>query len=128
MNRNHNVDEVLVNMQQNQILRGNNGSNKDLGLEAIQNPQINQMIEHSLNRHGFKIGNVQPPYFVSAFPYYILQLELPRGYEVPKFLKFVGELEESTVEHVAHFQIECGDLAIDEFLKMKSFPSSLINK
>jgi len=28
------------------------------------------------------------------------------------------------VEHVARFQIECGDLDIDEFLKMKYFPSS----
>ena len=44
---------------------------------------------------------------------------------MPKFSKFVGELEESTVEHVSHFQIECGDLAIDEFLKMKYFPNSL---
>jgi len=27
-------------------------------------------------------------------------------------LKFVGELEESTIEHVTHFQIECGDLVL----------------
>ena len=44
---------------------------------------------------------------------------------MPKFLKFAGELEKSTVEHVSHFQIECGDLVIDEFLKNKCFPSSL---
>jgi len=35
------------------------------------------------------------------------------------------ELGESTVEHVARYQIKCGDLAIDEFLKIKNFPSSL---
>ena len=44
---------------------------------------------------------------------------------MPKFSKFVGELKESIVEHVARFQIECGDLTIDEFLKMKYFLSSL---
>lgn len=32
---------------------------------------------------------------------------------------------ESIIEHVARYQIERGDLTIDEFLKMKYFPSSL---
>ena len=125
VNRNQNADEVLANMQQNQMLQGQNGPNRGLGLEAIKNSQSNQMIEHALNNHGFEVGNAQPPYFVSVFLYYILQSELPRGYKVPKFLKFAGELEESIVEHVVYFQIACGDLAIVEFLKMKYFPSSL---
>ena len=43
---------------------------------------------------------------------------------MPKFSKFAGELEESVVEHVACFLIKCGDLTIDEILKMKYFPSS----
>ena len=77
------------------------------------------------NRHGFKVGNAQPLYFVFVLPYYILQFELPRGYKVPKFSKFARELEEYTIIHVACFKIECGDLAIDEFLKIKYFPSSL---
>jgi len=46
-------------------------------------------------------------------------------YKVHKFSKFVRELEESTIEHVVYFQIEYDDFAIDEFLKMKYFPSSL---
>jgi len=107
------------------MLQGQNGPNRGLGLEAIQNPKIIQMMELALNMYCFGIGNAQPPYFVSAFLDYILASELPRGYKVPKFLKFVRELEESIVEHVAHFQMECGDLAIDKFLKMKYFPSSL---
>ena len=45
---------------------------------------------------------------------------------MPKFSKFAGELEESIVEHVAHFQIKYGDLAIYEFLKINYFPSSLM--
>jgi len=39
------------------MLQGQNGPNRGLGLEAVQNPQINQVIEQVLNRHGFKIGN-----------------------------------------------------------------------
>ena len=49
-----------------------------------------------------------------------------RGYKVPKISKFASELEENTIEHVVCFQIECGDLAIDEFLEMKYFSSSSI--
>ena len=45
VNRNHNANEVLINMQWHQILRGQNGPNRGLGLEAIQNPRISQMIE-----------------------------------------------------------------------------------
>ena len=37
------------------------------------------MIEQALHRHGFELGNAQPSYFVSSFPDYILQSELPRG-------------------------------------------------
>jgi len=84
------------------------------------------MIEEVLNKHGFKVGNAQPPYFVFVFPDYILQSELPRCYKVPKFLTFAVELQESIVKYVAYFQTKCGDLTIDEFLKMKIFPSSLM--
>jgi len=39
------------------MLQGQNGPNRGLSLKAIQNPQINQIIEHALNRHGFEVGN-----------------------------------------------------------------------
>ena len=55
VNQNQNADEVLVNMQRNQMFQGQNGPNRGLGLEAIQYPQINQMIEQALNMHGFEI-------------------------------------------------------------------------
>ena len=52
-------------------------------------------------------------------------MDLPRGYKIPKFTKFSGEIGESTVEYVARFTLEYGDLASSEILKMKYFPSSL---
>lgn len=55
-----------------------------------------------------------------------MQSKLPRGYKIPNFSKFFGELEESIVEHVAWYQIKCGDFATIEYLQMKYFPSSLI--
>nr|KYP40071.1 Mitogen-activated protein kinase kinase kinase [Cajanus cajan] len=89
------------------------------------NDNLDQMVERILNRHGFDVGRNERPYFVSAFPDYITQVELPRGIKVPKFSKFAGELTESTVEHIARYGVECGDLANNEYLKMKYFPSSL---
>nr|KYP70906.1 hypothetical protein KK1_010146 [Cajanus cajan] len=89
------------------------------------NDNLDQMVERILNRHGFDVGRNERPYFVSAFPDYITQVELPRGVKVPKFSKFAGELTESTVEHIARYGVECGDLANNEYLKMKYFPSSL---
>nr|KYP60859.1 hypothetical protein KK1_023273 [Cajanus cajan] len=87
--------------------------------------KLDQMVERILNRHGFDVGQNERPYFVSAFPDYITQVELPRGIKVPKFSKFAGELTESTVEHIARYGVECGDLTNNEYLKMKYFPSSL---
>ena len=56
---------------------------------------------------------------------YILETELPRGWKVLKFTKFSGEANESTVEHIARFEMEAGDLARQENLKIKYFPNSL---
>lgn len=71
------------------------------------------------------MGYANQHHFLSEFPYFVLQIELARGWKVPKFTKFTGEVGESTVEHVARYQIECGDLANNEYLRMKYFPNSL---
>uniref|UniRef100_A0A151UFP1 Retrotransposable element Tf2 n=2 Tax=Cajanus cajan TaxID=3821 RepID=A0A151UFP1_CAJCA len=86
---------------------------------------LEQIVERVLNRHDFDIGRNEHPYFVSAFPDHVTQIELPRGTKVPNFLKFAGALNESTVEHIARYLVECGDLANNEYLKMKYFPSLL---
>nr|KYP38616.1 Retrovirus-related Pol polyprotein from transposon opus [Cajanus cajan] len=105
---------------------GNVGFPKNLGRPHRNlDENLDQIVERVLNRHGFEVGRNEHPYFVSAFPEYIIQVELPRGAKVPKFLKFAGELNESTVEHIARYLVECGDLGNNEYLKMKYFPSSL---
>jgi len=55
----------------------------------------------------------------------VLQSELSRGYKIPKFTKFAGDTSESTVEHVARYLTEAGDLGNDKNLRLKYFPSSL---
>ncbi|XP_050875377.1 uncharacterized protein LOC127079003 [Lathyrus oleraceus] len=68
---------------------------------------------------------LQRPTYSSPLPDFVLQTELPRGWKVPKFSKFAGDSEESTIEHVARYQTEAGDIANNEDLKLKYFPSSL---
>lgn len=53
------------------------------------------------------------------FPDFVLQTELPRGWKVPKFTKFAGNTEESTVEHVARYQTDVDHIANNEELKLK---------
>ncbi|RYQ89003.1 hypothetical protein Ahy_B09g095875 [Arachis hypogaea] len=66
------------------------------------------------------------PHFVPAFPHNVQMAEVPRGIKNPKIItKFTRKVGESTTEHVARYLVEIGNLANDESLKMKFFPSSL---
>ena len=84
------------------------------------------MVEQDLNRFRFNVRFANQPYFVSSFPNYVLQAEVPRDCKTPKSLtKFSGDKDESIAKHVARYTIELGELASNELLKMRFFPSSL---
>src|SRR3954466_14556303 len=108
--RRQDADQVLRNIQQDVNVGQNNISN---------------VVEQILVQNGINVG-LHRPNFVSPLSGYIRQTELPRCWKVPKFTKFAGETGESTVEHIARFQTEAGEIANNENLKMKYFPSSLI--
>jgi len=55
----------------------------------------------------------------------VLETDLPRNTKIPKFTKFAGETNESTIEHIARYLMEVGELENNENLKIKYFPSSL---
>ncbi|XP_057444501.1 uncharacterized protein LOC130736728 [Lotus japonicus] len=110
VNRNEHADGVLERIQHQ-----NAGGQQNVAA----------VVEQLLNQHGFNVDFANRPHFVSAFTEEVLEAELPRGWKVLKFTKLSGDSWESTVEHVARYQIEAGDLAINENLKMKYFPSSL---
>jgi len=75
-------------------------------------------------QNGLNIGLHRPNY-VSPLSELVLQYELPKGYKIPKFTKFAGDTSESTIEHIAQYLTEAGDLANDENLRLKYFPNSL---
>jgi len=109
VDRNNNSDEVVMNVQQQNIGAHNNIAN---------------LVENIMPQNGLSIG-LHRPNFVSPLSELVLQSELLRGYKIPKFTKFAGDTSESTVEHIARYLIEAGDLANDENLRLKYFPNSL---
>jgi len=109
VNRHQDADQVVVQARQNNYEGKNNIAN---------------IVEPFLAQNGFNMG-LHRPNFISALSEYVLETDLPRNTKIPKFTKFVGETNESTFEHIARYLMEAGDLANNENLKMKYFPSSL---
>jgi hypothetical protein len=77
-------------------------------------------------QNGLNIG-LHRPNFVSPLSELVLQSKHPRGYKIPKLTKFAGHTSESTVEHIARYLTEAGDLENFENLRLKFFPNSLTN-
>ncbi|XP_050890298.1 uncharacterized protein LOC127095686 [Lathyrus oleraceus] len=109
VNMNQDADEVIHRVRKNDMEGDNN---------------LSAMVESIMVRNGVTTGLHRPNY-ISVLSEYILQIEFPRGFKVPKFTKFSGDTSESTVEHVARYLTEVGDIANNENLRIKYFPSSL---
>jgi len=109
VNMHQDADQVVMQARRNNYEGQNNIAN---------------MVEALLAQNGFNMG-LHRPNFVSALSEYVLETNLPRNTKIPKFTKFAGETNKSTVEHIARYLMEAGDLANNENLKMKYFPSSL---
>lgn len=107
--RNQNVDQVIRYVQQNNFARQNN---------------ITNMVEQIFSQNGLNMG-LHRPHFISPLLEYVRLLELPKGWKVLKFTKFVEDTNELTVEHVARYQIDADDIVNNENLKMKNFLNSL---
>ena len=87
------------------------------------------MVDQVLNRFSFNVNFANQPFFVSAFPDYVQQAEMPRGWKILKSLtNFFSENSESMVKHIARYTIEIREVALNDYLKMRFFPSSLTKK
>ncbi|XP_050920016.1 uncharacterized protein LOC127137611 [Lathyrus oleraceus] len=109
VNRNQDLDHVVRQVRQDAMVGEQN-------LEPI--------VGRIIVRNGVNLG-LQRPTYSSLLPDFVLQIELPWGWKVPKFTKFAGDTEDSTIKHVARYQNEAGDIANNKDLKLKYFPSSL---
>lgn len=91
---------------------------------AIREQNLEPIVEMIIVINGVS-PCLQRPTYSSSLPDFVLQTDLPRGWKFAKFTKFAGDTKESIVEHVARYQTEAGDIANNEDLKLKYFPSSL---
>ncbi|XP_050894294.1 uncharacterized protein LOC127101025 [Lathyrus oleraceus] len=111
---------VMVNRHQDADQIVDQHRQEDL---AVEN-NLTTIVERIMARNGMS-ATLQRPLYASPLAEFILQAEAPRGMKVPKYTKFGGESGESTIEHVARYLTESGDLAHNECLRVKNFPSSL---
>ncbi|XP_050890388.1 uncharacterized protein LOC127095791 [Lathyrus oleraceus] len=109
VNRHQNADEFVQQIQRNDMAVDNN---------------LVAMVERIMARNGVDVGLHRPNY-TSPLSEYVLQSELPARWKVPKFTKFSKDTSELTVEHVARYLIEAEEIANNENLRIKYFPSSL---
>lgn len=109
VNRDQEVDQVVCQVRQENLLGENN---------------LATIVERIMAQNGVNMG-LQRPKYTSPMLEYVLKTELPRGWKVPKFTKFTGETNESTVEHIARYLAEAEDIANNENFRMRYFPSSL---
>ncbi|XP_050914568.1 uncharacterized protein LOC127129426 [Lathyrus oleraceus] len=108
VNRDQDADEVIHRVRR----------------ENMMENDLTIMIEKIMAHNGLNT-RLRRPNYSSPLSEYVLQTELPRGCKIPKFTKFSGDTSESTIEHIARYMTEAGDLANSENLRMKYFPSSL---
>ncbi|XP_058747094.1 uncharacterized protein LOC131620090 [Vicia villosa] len=107
--RQQDADQFIEQYQQEEVAMENN---------------LTTMIERIMARNGMNTP-LQSPTYSSPLAEYIVQTENPRGWKIPKYTKFRGETGESTVEHIARYLTESGDMENNESLRVKHFPSSL---
>lgn len=109
VNRHHDADQIVDQHRKEDLTVENN---------------LTTIVERIMARNGM-CATLQRPLYASPLAEFILQTEPPRGMKVPKYTMFGGESGESTLEHVARYLIESRDLAHNECLRVKNFPSSL---
>ncbi|XP_050909974.1 uncharacterized protein LOC127123840 [Lathyrus oleraceus] len=92
--------------------------------DMVADNNLAAMVERIMARNEVNFG-LRRPNYTSPLSEYILQTDtLPRT-KIPKFTKFFGDTTESTIEHVARYIIEAGDISNNESLRITYFPSSL---
>ncbi|XP_050890060.1 uncharacterized protein LOC127095405 [Lathyrus oleraceus] len=109
VNRNQNVDNVIRQIRHDDTTTDNN---------------LASMVERIMILNGVNFS-LRRPNYTSPLPEYILQAEAPLKTKIPKFTKFSGDTTESTIEHMARYLIEAGDISNNESLRIKFFPSYL---
>ncbi|CAN0880135.1 hypothetical protein LINGRAHAP2_LOCUS13485 [Linum grandiflorum] len=83
--------------------------------------QVAQLLTEQL---GMGVRPTIPPVYRKPYPEWVDRHHpFPRGFRVPEFATFTGMGDQSTVEHVGRFTVQCGD--VGDFVKLRLFGNSL---
>ena len=92
-------------------------------------PNLGAIREAVQESYGLGLRQIGRLKFYKPYPEIIdRENPYPRGYRIPDFSLFSGEDGQSTLEHVAIFTMQCGELANYEnfyHFKLTLFPNSL---
>ncbi|CAL1390186.1 unnamed protein product [Linum trigynum] len=83
-----------------------------------------QVAQLLTEQFGMGVRPAMPPVYRKPYPEWVDRLyPFPRGFRVPEFATFTGTGDQSTVEHVGCFTVQCGD--VGDFVKLRLFGNSL---
>ncbi|XP_059668841.1 uncharacterized protein LOC132313923 [Cornus florida] len=86
---------------------------------TMQMPTLCLWREFGLTRRGGR------PTYRKPYPEFIDEVEFPRNFRISEFATFNGEGEQSTLEHISRFTVQCGKAAANPWLKVRLFPNTL---
>ena len=109
---NQDVDAIVRNVKYDNL-----GGQNNLA-KSVRNQKV------VLAQNGLNV-DMHRPNIISALAGYVLQIELPMGWKISKFTKFVGDISGSIVEHIPCYLTEAGNIANNVNLRMKYFSNSL---
>ena len=94
------------------------GPNQGEKAASVNMTEVQRMIDSALKK-GPKF-----PKFIYPYPAYIEKFEYPKGFKIPDFSLFASESSFYSLEHVARFTVQCGNVNSD-FHKLRLFNFSL---
>ena len=99
-------------------------------MQPIADPDLGAIREAVYELYGSNIKKIGCPKFYKTYPEMIdRENPYPRGYRILDLSLFSGEDNQSTLEHIARFTMQCGELANYEnfyHFNLILFPNSLI--
>ncbi|KAM2482124.1 hypothetical protein ACFX1W_039930 [Malus domestica] len=94
------------------------GTDQRVEATPVDMTEVQRMIDSAMKK-GPKF-----PKFIHPYPSYVETFGYPKGFKIPDFSLFAGESSLSSLEHVARFTAQCGDVNSD-FHKLRLFNFSL---
>ncbi|XP_070672416.1 uncharacterized protein [Malus domestica] len=94
------------------------GTDQRVEATPVDMTEVQRMIDSAMKK-GLKF-----PKFIHPYPAYVETFGYPKGFKIPDFSLFTGESSLSSLEHVARFTAQCGDVNSD-FHKLRLFNFSL---